>query len=109
MVDAAVQHLYEVVGRVQAQLATLAAAHARLREDNEALRECLEASGLLSGQRFFARLHRRQFAGVLQRHPCSWQAGLQTVADSRELILMIAAAAGFASSIRLAAASRAMH
>merc|ERR1711871_1690912 len=40
-----------------------------LRDECAALRECLEAAGILATERFLAQLHRRRFAAALGAHP----------------------------------------
>eukprot|EP00746_Dinoflagellata_sp_MGD_P025720 gnl/MRDRNA2_/MRDRNA2_16056_c0_seq2.p1 gnl/MRDRNA2_/MRDRNA2_16056_c0~~gnl/MRDRNA2_/MRDRNA2_16056_c0_seq2.p1 ORF type:complete len:423 (+),score=87.31 gnl/MRDRNA2_/MRDRNA2_16056_c0_seq2:47-1270(+) len=91
---------------LQEQISQLRTAYARLHEDSEALKECLEASGLLSGQCFLARLHRRRFQGILKHHPLSCKVGLNTVMDSHELALATLQAAGSAAASRLTVVSK---
>jgi len=93
----------------QAQLAALCRRHRETREEGEALRECLEASGALAPCRFLASLHRRRFAEVIKRHPGPWPGSLDTVMQIRELALATAAHAGAASVTTLTAASRALR
>merc|ERR1719401_215807 len=93
----------------RAQMAALTKQHASLREESEALRECLEASGSLAPVRFLACLHRRRFAEVIKRHAGPWPGSLDAVIQIRELALATAAHAGAASVTPLAAASRALR
>jgi len=93
----------------QAQLAALYRWHREIREESEALRECLEASGALAPVRFLASLHRRRFAEVIKRHPGPWPGSLDMVMQIRELAQATAAHAGATSVTPLAAASRALR
>lgn len=93
----------------QAQIAALSRRQVQLREEGEALRECLEASGALAPVRFLASLHRRRFAEVRKRHAGPWLGCLDSVMQIRELAFATAAHAGAASVTPLAAASRAFH
>merc|ERR1719456_2129944 len=103
------EQLQTSVKRQRAQLAALAQQHACLREESEALRECLEASGNLAPVRFLACLHRRRFAEVIKRHSGPWPGSLDTVIQIRELALATAAHAGAASVTPLATACRALR
>merc|ERR1719456_945950 len=103
------EQLHSSVKSQRAQLAALARQHASLREESEALRECLEASGNLAPVRFLACLHRRRFAEVIKRHSGPWPGSLDTVIQIRELALATAAHAGATSVIPLAAASRTLR
>ncbi|CAK0848493.1 unnamed protein product [Prorocentrum cordatum] len=105
----ALEELRALVRGQQAQIAALSRRQAQLREESEALRECLEASGALAPVRFLASLHRRRFAEVIKRHPGPWPGSLDTVMQIRELALATAAHAGAASVTALAAASRALR
>ncbi|CAJ1377354.1 unnamed protein product [Effrenium voratum] len=93
----------------QTQMSVLSRRQMQLREEGEALRECLEASGALAPVRFLASLHRRRFAEVIKRHPGPWPGSLDAVVQIRELALATAAGAGAASVAPLAAASRALR
>lgn len=105
----ALDHLRVLVKAQQAQISSLSRRHAQLREEGEALRECLEASGALAPVRFLASLHRRRFAEVIKRHPGPWPGSLDLVMQVRELALATAAHAGAATVAPLAAASRALR
>eukprot|EP00913_Durusdinium_trenchii_P014403 g13509.t1 len=105
----AIEELKATVRGQQAQMSILSRRQVQLREEGEALRECLEASGALAPVRFLARLHRRRFAEVIKRHPGPWPGSLDAVMQIRELALATAASAGAASVAPLAAASRALR
>lgn len=104
-----IEQLQAAVKIQQSQISQLCRCQAQLREESEALRECLEASGALAPVRFLASLHRRRFAEVLQRHPGPWPGSLETVIQIRELALATTAHAGAASVSPLAGASRALR
>jgi len=103
------EHLTALVKCQQSQVASLSRRQGQLREESEALRECLEASGALAPVRYLASLHRRRFAEVVKRHPGPWPGSLDTVVQIRELALATVAGAGAASVAPLAAASRALR
>ncbi|CAE8595496.1 unnamed protein product, partial [Polarella glacialis] len=103
------QQLKVLVKCQQSQLTAMSRRQVQMREEGEALRECLEASGALAPVRFLASLHRRRFAEVIKRHPGPWPGSLATVVQIRELALATAASAGAASVAPLAAASRALR
>lgn len=105
----AIEQLKATVRCQQAQMSSLSRRQVQLREEGEALRECLEASGALAPVRFLASLHRRRFAEVIKRHPGPWPGSLDAVVQIRELALATAAGAGAASVAPLAAASRALR
>ncbi|CAE6932910.1 unnamed protein product [Symbiodinium sp. CCMP2456] len=66
--------LKDLQGALEQQRMSLEALHRRqseLSEENAALRECLESLGILCGQAFLSRLHRRRLERVLSRHPMS--------------------------------------
>lgn len=68
-----------------------------------------EASGVLAPARFSASLHRRRFAEAIRRHPSPWPGSLDSVVQIRELALAMAAHAGAASVLPLAATSRTLR
>eukprot|EP00929_Paragymnodinium_shiwhaense_P091673 TRINITY_DN51573_c0_g1_i1.p1 TRINITY_DN51573_c0_g1~~TRINITY_DN51573_c0_g1_i1.p1 ORF type:complete len:434 (+),score=89.81 TRINITY_DN51573_c0_g1_i1:165-1466(+) len=103
-----VGRLRSLVREQQNQLALLRRSHAQLREEGEALRECLEASGALPPARFLARLHSRRFAELLQRHPGPWPGSLPLVINTRELGFEVATLVGSAFMEPLMATNRSM-
>lgn len=106
----AVERLTAHVDRLQNQIATLATQQVQLREEAQALRDCLSASGALPPASFQASMHRRRFAEVLQRHPgAPWPGTLDLVLHAKELALTTAAYAGAASVVPLAGTSRSLR
>lgn len=105
----AMEHVRILLKRQQVQINALVQHHTQLREETEALRECLEASGNLAPVRFLACLHRRRFAEAIKRIPGPWGGSLDTVIQIRELAVKTAEHAGAASVTPLAAASRALR
>mmetsp|Transcript_52958 Transcript_52958/g.73446 ORF Transcript_52958/g.73446 Transcript_52958/m.73446 type:complete len:418 (+) Transcript_52958:44-1297(+) len=86
--------LKDLQGALEQQRVSLEALHRRqseLSEENAALRECLESLGILCGQAFLSRLHRRRLERVLSRHPMSQtQATLEAVLRTSELAVNVA-------------------
>lgn len=95
--------------RQQVQIGALSRRQSQLREEAEALRECLTASGALAPARFLASLHRRRFEEVIRQHPSHWPGSLETVILNQELALATATSAGAACVMPLATACRALH
>ncbi|CAE7510039.1 unnamed protein product [Symbiodinium microadriaticum] len=90
--------LKDLQGALEQQRMSLEALHRRqseLSEENAALRECLESLGILCGQAFLSRLHRRRLERVLSRHPMSQtQATLEAVLRTSELAVTVASYSG---------------
>lgn len=103
------EHVRAIVKSQQNQIASLKKSVAQLREESEALRECLTVSGALPPARFLASLHKRQFAKVVRQHPCHWPGSLETVIQNQELALATATCAGAASVAPLAQACRSLR
>jgi len=78
----------------QLRIDQLAGLQAELREENGALRDCLEAFGVLSFQAFDAQLHRRRFAQQVQAYPCEWSESLETSLSNGDLALAMAKSVG---------------
>mmetsp|Transcript_49867 Transcript_49867/g.116357 ORF Transcript_49867/g.116357 Transcript_49867/m.116357 type:complete len:415 (+) Transcript_49867:47-1291(+) len=92
--------LKDLQGALEQQRVSLEALHRRqseLSEENAALRDCLESVGILCGQAFLSRLHRRRFQRVLNQHPLSknhQQASLEAVLRTPELAVNVASYSG---------------
>merc|ERR1712226_1049886 len=97
------------MGGQQTQLDALRSRVVLLKDEHEALCDCLAACGAVPAQRLLARLHRRRFAAAMRRHPCGSHESLETIAHSKELMLTIAARAGLASTAALGGASHALR
>merc|ERR1719421_204325 len=78
-----------------------------MKDEHEALCDCLAACGMVPAQRLLAHLHRRRFASARRRHPYLSHESLETIAQAKELMLTIAARAGLASTGALGCASQA--
>jgi Ubiquitin family. len=78
-----------------------------LKEDNLALRECLEAKSMLSKCEFDIGLHKHRFDAISRRYPCRFEGGLEKVLDQSGLTFQIAAIAGLWTVPSFAAVSRA--
>ncbi|CAK9013856.1 Uncharacterized protein SCF082_LOCUS12102 [Durusdinium trenchii] len=93
------KHLHLALERQKLSLDVLHRRQAELSEENAALRDCLESIGVLCGQAFLSRLHRRRFQRVLSQHPLSRSSvGLEALMQTPELAVNIAAFAGPRSS-----------
>jgi len=102
----------DVFRQVQAQQAQLDVLCARLllmKDEHEALCDCLVESGAVPTQRLLSCLHRRRFASVLRRHPCGTHESLEALLQAKELVLNIAAPAGLAGLGALGAASHTLR
>eukprot|EP00434_Breviolum_minutum_P015877 symbB.v1.2.013991.t1/scaffold1008.1/size148887/3 len=82
---------------------------AELSEENAALRDCLESIGILCGQAFLSRLHRRRFQRVLNQHPLSTRQSktFEALTLTPELAVNIAAYTG-PCSLQLPLVSRSL-
>lgn len=98
----AVQSQQVVLDHLVEQLSTL-------REEHEALCECLAALGAVPAERLNVWLHRRRFSAMLRRHPVNSHESLETWAQARELTLMVAARTGMSAMVSLGSASRALR
>lgn len=80
---------------------------AKLREEKDAIWDCLEAQGVVTGEQFSSRLHKLRFQRFLQTHPCSWEASLHSVVSMTELSVSVAKFAGMQAISQLGTASEA--
>lgn len=103
-----VDGLYKAFSKLEAKVTALATRLEGLDEECTALRDCLDAQGLLPCDRLHARLHRRRFAGMVRAHPAHWQVTFSALHASPELTLALLAPAGLACVQPLAATSRGM-
>eukprot|EP00435_Cladocopium_sp_Y103_P062953 s401_g24.t1 len=81
---------------------------AELSEENAALRDCLESIGILCGQAFLSRLHRRRFQRVLNQHPLPTRHSKTLEVLTPELAVNIAAYSGPCSLQQLPLVSKAL-
>lgn len=81
---------------------------AELSEENAALRDCLESIGILCGQAFLSRLHRRRFQRVLNQHPLPARPSKTLEVLTPELAVNIAAYSGPCSLQQLPLVSKAL-
>lgn len=93
----------------QAQLDALRSGVMLLKDQHEALCDCLAACGAVSAQCLSARLHRRRFAAAMRQSPCASHESLETIAQAKELMLTIAARVGLAGTAALGGASHALR
>eukprot|EP00747_Dinoflagellata_sp_TGD_P001013 gnl/TRDRNA2_/TRDRNA2_101385_c0_seq1.p1 gnl/TRDRNA2_/TRDRNA2_101385_c0~~gnl/TRDRNA2_/TRDRNA2_101385_c0_seq1.p1 ORF type:complete len:417 (+),score=56.88 gnl/TRDRNA2_/TRDRNA2_101385_c0_seq1:123-1373(+) len=105
-VESSLNRVFRLLHGQQEQLATLTARHASLRDEHEALRECLADTGTLLEERWMATLHRRRFEATLRRYPCASHESLETMAQAKELILTVAARMGLRGVAAFRVASR---
>jgi len=104
--DAKLEEMSCLLRRQQQQLDTLCREYSALVERNMAMYECLEDSGLVKPGAFLARLHRRNFARTLERHPCDCRQSFETLLQTREMTISMARLCGPESTTTLSAASR---
>lgn len=78
----------------QAQIDDLRQRCESIRDDYEALRECLESSCILQRERFLAMVHRRRFTNALLKHPCRMNAAPLDVLRLPELLDSVCRFAG---------------
>jgi len=90
----------------QVQIGVLQRDYEAIKEENEALRVCLESAGWLAREQFDAQIHRRRFAKVLEKHPCTWEVAPFEVLQTSELLRLALGYAGPAATAPCAAASR---
>lgn len=93
----------------QTQLDLLRARLTDVKDEHEALCDCLAGCGMVSAERLLANVHRRRFASALRRHPHIWHESLETIGQSKELMLTIAARLGLSGTAALGAASHALQ
>ncbi|CAE7197578.1 IPP [Symbiodinium sp. CCMP2456] len=93
----------------QGQLSLLSKHLASLRDEHEALCECLASHGVVPGERLMAWLHRRRFAEARRRHPLQCHESLESLLQAKELSLTVAARLGLSGSATASAASRALR
>lgn len=98
--------LADLVHGQQRTLAAISGQHATLQDDFAALRDCLHEAKIVSTEAFLAKKHRRHFAGVRARYPCSWLGSLENVVETRERIFALAELVGRRSMSTLATCSR---
>ena len=60
----------------------------------QALCGCLAASGEVPADRLLAMMHRKRFEAAVRRHPCTSHESLETIAQSRELVLVVSSVSG---------------
>lgn len=77
-----------------------------LREQDEALQDCLVEAGFLHQTAFQARLHKRHFAAALKRHPFTPAGSLLTLLRVDELSYHVARISGLPAACALGATSR---
>lgn len=104
-----VAHVLDLLRAQQGQLAALASRLSRVQDEHEALCGCLAASGEVPADRLLAMMHRKRFEAAVRRHPCTSHESLETIAQSRELVLTVAANLGLAGNRDLRATSRAVR
>lgn len=100
--------LLRLVEKQQVQMDALHRGLETCREEAAALRECLEQSGALTGERFSAEVHRRRFSEVLKRHPCTMDVCAAEVLQTQELFRHAVQCAGFPTARQCATVSRAL-
>lgn len=98
--------LQSTLEQQQLQLKALNTRQSELSEENAALRDCLESLGILCGQSFLSRLHRRRFQRVLRQHPLVQYTTLEGVARTPELAVAVVSHSGPSSIRPLLLASR---
>jgi len=104
--DSKLEEMFCLLQQQQQQLDTLCREYSALMERNMAMYECLEDSGLVKPGAFLARLHRRNFARTLERHPCDCRQSFETLLQTREMTISMARLCGPESTTTLSAASR---
>jgi len=108
--SAAGHTVLELLQAQQRQMALLSSRISMLHEEHEALCECLTTCGAVSADRLLAHLHRRRFSAALRRHsPGRLGESLETVMQTRELALLLAARAGLAAAAAVSVASQALR
>lgn len=90
----------------EAQIDTLRQDCEAVRDESNAIRDCLERDGLIGREQFLAQMHRRRFARTLQRHPCEFEAAPLEVMHNLELFRNAMRCAGMQAARCTAAASR---
>jgi len=103
-----VARLLLLVEKQQVQIDLLHRGYEAIREESDALRDCLEGSGRLGRDQFLAQIHRRRFAKVVQQHPCPWDATPQQVMQMSELFRNTMKCAGFRTARQCSASSKAL-
>jgi len=81
---------------------------AAMRQEHDALLECLRDAGVLKKDTITAKLHRRHFEAVQREHPCDWSASLLSMVGKVSAVNVLGAYAGEASCNALAASSKAI-
>lgn len=107
--DGTVNKVYALLQAQQQQMSALAAKLEVLHDKHEALCACLSASGMFSSESLLAWMHRCRFATTLRRHPFLSHESLETVAQTKELTLMVATRAGVAALVALGMACRTLR
>lgn len=101
--------LLQLVENLQVQIDLLHRGHESIREENEALRACLESTGGLAREQFLAQVHRRRFAKVLRQHPYALEVHPAEVLQSPDLLQLTMRLAGAYVSQQCSAVSRALN
>ncbi|CAJ1342981.1 unnamed protein product [Effrenium voratum] len=99
----------EALHSTQGQLSLLSKRLSSLRDEHEALCECLAAHGAVPAERLTAWLHRRRFAQARRRHPLTCNETLESLTQAKELALSLAVRLGLDGVTTLSSASRALH
>jgi len=99
--------LCQEVKCLQRRMEALTDLHRELRDESDALRECLEDAGVLHLPTLLARQHRRRFARVCTQHPpFGFYETLETFAGVRERVFALAELLGPSGTAAFADASR---
>ncbi|CAK9005609.1 Actin-binding protein IPP [Durusdinium trenchii] len=78
----------------QGQLSLLTKRLSMLREEHEALCDCLAFHGAVPAERLLAWMHRRRFAEARRRHPVACHETLESLMQAKELALDLAVRLG---------------